>query len=83
MAETVLTAAGRACRRVAVGLIARAFPRDTLSDVEARIARHTVPRQVLIVGGVLSLLFAGFYVAAQFGWIGLALFIVAVVFLVG
>ncbi|MEM6277060.1 MAG: hypothetical protein AAF714_08915 [Pseudomonadota bacterium] len=83
MGEPLTGRLGRACRRVAVGLIARAFPRDTLSEIEARIARHSIGRQVIIVGGVLALLFACLYVAVQFGWIGLAIFIVGVAVLVG
>ncbi|MEL6549255.1 MAG: hypothetical protein AAFQ54_03320 [Pseudomonadota bacterium] len=83
MADTFFSEAARACRRVAVGLIARAWPGESLSDVEARIAAQPLTIQTLIVTAVLALLFAGAMLAAQFGWVGMLFYFAAVVLLVG
>ena len=72
----------RLCRLVAAGLIGGIFRSRTISEIEAAIARGSVTQQVLIVGATLGLLFAGAFVAAQFGLIGMALYLMAVVLLV-
>ncbi|MEM8592355.1 MAG: hypothetical protein AAGF13_07490 [Pseudomonadota bacterium] len=78
-----LTQLGRACRRVAVGLVARAWPGETLTSVEARVAAMPLRHQAVIVGSVLALLFALLIVALQFGWTGMLVFFVLVMLLVG
>ncbi|MEO0676624.1 MAG: hypothetical protein AAFZ02_03615 [Pseudomonadota bacterium] len=83
MADPFFKELGRTCRRVAVGLIARAWPGETFTDVEARITAQSFGLQVVIVCSVLALLFLGALLAAQFGWIGMLVYFGAVILLVG
>ncbi|MEM8825213.1 MAG: hypothetical protein AAGF30_16520 [Pseudomonadota bacterium] len=73
----------RLCRSVAVGLLANVWPGENQASLEARLCRQSTPVQVSIVGGLLVLLFLAAVLAAQFGWIGLFVFLVAVILLVG
>ncbi|MEM9967993.1 MAG: hypothetical protein AAF755_07840 [Pseudomonadota bacterium] len=73
----------RACRRVAVGLIAPAFPRLSHTEIESRIAQMTVARQCFVVGSVLSLVGVAGFTAAQFGVLGLLIFAALIMLIVG
>lgn len=71
-----------ACRNVAVAVIAGVFRRRSIDEVDAEIKTRPHQQQIAIIGTVLGLLFAFSLVAAQFGWIGMLVFWLAVIVLV-
>jgi pseudouridine-5'-phosphate glycosidase len=81
VAKTMHTAA-RLCRTVAVALIGGVRRRLGDSDTEARIAELSLRDQAVIVSAALALLFGFAILAAQAGWIGMAVFWLAVILLV-
>lgn len=80
--QGVLPTAGRMCRTVAVALIAGVRRSETTEEIDARVADLPRADQVLIVGTTLGGLFLLSLIAAQFGLVGLALYLLAVVFIV-
>lgn len=80
--DSLLNRAGRTCRMVASALIAGVRRRETLDEIEDRVADLPRGDQVLIVGTTLGGLFLLSLIAAQFGFIGLGLYLLGVVFLV-
>jgi hypothetical protein len=78
----MLTRAGRLCRLVAAALIAGVRRRETLDEIEGRVADLPPGDQALIVGTTLGGLFLLSLIAAQFGLVGLGLYLLGVVFLV-
>jgi hypothetical protein len=80
--QGLLPMAGRMCRTVAVSLIAGVRRSESSEEIEARVADLPRGDQALIVGTTLGGLFLLSLIAAQFGLIGLALYLLAVVFIV-
>jgi hypothetical protein len=78
----LVPAAGRLCRTVAVALIAGVRRRETIDEIEERVADLPRADQALIVGTTLGGLFLLSLIAAQFGLVGLGLYLLGVVFLV-
>lgn len=76
---TPLSPAWRRCRMVAAALIAALWPGRDDREVEARLRALPKRQQVWAVGGVLGLLFLCALFAAQFGPVGLALYLLAVI----
>jgi hypothetical protein len=75
-------AAARRCRDVAVACIAAVSRRAGFDEVEARITALSLRDQAAITGAVLVLLFGLSLLAAQFGPLGVALYLVAIVLLI-
>lgn len=82
VAKSMQTAA-RLCRSVAVAMIGGVRRRLGHDDTEARIAELSPRDQAVITASALALLFGTALLAAQAGWIGMALFWLAVIVLVG
>lgn len=80
--DSVLNRAGRLCRVVAAALIAGVRRRETLDEIEGRVADLPRGDQALIVGTTLGGLFLLSLIAAQFGFVGLGLYLLGVIFLV-
>lgn len=75
----VLFRSGTLCRRGASTLIAGLWPGHSLHEVDDALAALPVRQQAMITSGVfLGLVLAGFF-AAQFGWIGILMFWLAVI----
>lgn len=70
------------CRNVAVGVIAGLARRRSIEEIDAALSRRRPQEQTAIVAAILGLLFLFSLVAAQFGWIGLLLYWLAVIVLV-
>ncbi|MEM6941941.1 MAG: hypothetical protein AAF509_17675 [Pseudomonadota bacterium] len=66
-----------------VGLIAWAWPGETVERVEERIAARSLGEQALIVCLILALLFLGMFASAQLGWLGVLGYLVFIAFVVG
>jgi hypothetical protein len=81
--ESVVSRLAGMSRTVAAGLLARVWRGGTAADLDERLAALPAARQAVIVGGTVGLLFLSALFAAQFGWIGLLVFGIAVVLLVG
>lgn len=73
----------RMSRRVAVALGARLWPTDTQASLEARLMAQPVRIQAALVAAALSILLLAAVLAAQFGWVGLLVYFVAVIAWVG
>lgn len=70
---------GTLCRAVAATLISGVWRRRTAGEVRDRLAAMPPREEALVVGGVLALLFLLALIAAQFGPVGLVLYLLAVV----
>ncbi|MBL4541812.1 MAG: hypothetical protein JKP97_08395 [Rhodobacteraceae bacterium] len=79
--RTVQTA-GRMCRTVTIGLIGGVRQRLGHADTEARIEALPAREQAVIVSATLALLFGLALLAAQAGWIGMAVYWLAVILLI-
>lgn len=73
---------GQACRTVAVGLIAGVLRGRSQGEIAAALDRRRPGERAAIIGSAIGLLFLFSLVAAQFGWIGLLLYWLAVIVLV-
>ncbi|MEL6643812.1 MAG: hypothetical protein AAFQ79_07750 [Pseudomonadota bacterium] len=73
---------GVLCRTSAVALIAGVYRRSSIQEVNDHMVARPLQQQVLITPAVLGALFALSALAAQFGWIGMLLFWIAVIVLV-
>jgi hypothetical protein len=73
----------RLCRTVAVGLVAHRWPGRDQASLEAQLAARPVVVQALWVGAGLGVLLIAAFAAAQFGWVGLLVYLVGVIALVG
>ena len=73
---------GTICRNVAAALIAGVWRRRTIGEVRDRLAGLPAREEALVVGGVLAALFLLAVLAAQFGPVGLLLYLLAVVLVV-
>jgi hypothetical protein len=85
MTDTLISlghAIGRRCRDVAIGLIAGLSRRAGFHEIEARITALAPRDQAVITAAVLALLFGLSLLAAQFGPLGVALYLLAIVLLV-
>ena len=78
----ILVPLGHLCRTVAAALIAGVWRRSSIGEVEARLKRFGVREQTWIVGGVLGLMSLCSLFAAQFGLIGVLVFLLLVVLIV-
>ena len=74
--------AARLCRTVATGLIGGVRRRLGHPDTEARFAALPVREQALLTATTLALLFGLAMLAAQAGWVGMAVFWLAVILLI-
>ena len=70
---------GGLCRNVAATLVAGVWRRHTVADVRDRLAAMQTRDEAMVVGGVLLLLALLAFGAAQFGPIGLLVYLLAVV----
>jgi hypothetical protein len=77
-----LGAAGRRCRDVALGLVAGFSHKIGFHEIEARVAALPAREQAAITAAVLAGLFLCSLIAAQFGLIGMALYLLAIVLIV-
>lgn len=75
----VLRGAARLCRTVAALLISGLWRRRSLAETERTLECAPTHQQVLIVAATLGLLFAGAFVAAQAGFIGMLAYLLAVI----
>jgi hypothetical protein len=82
-AENALRQLGRQCVTVAAVVIARFRRGETSDRVEARLRARPLREQVLLVGLTLGALFLTALLAAQGGLIGIAVFLLGAVLLVG
>lgn len=82
MNKAILPRVGELCRTGAVALIAGVYRRRSISDINDRIVARPVSEQAVITIAVFAALFVLSLAAAQFGWIGILLFWLAVVVLV-
>lgn len=73
---------GTFCRTAAVAVIAGVCRRREIDDINARIAARPVAEQAAITVGVLGALLLISLLAAQFGWIGMLVFWLAVIVVV-
>jgi hypothetical protein len=73
---------GLLCRNVAAALIAGVWRRRTIHEVRDRLAALPAREEALVLGGVLGALFLLAVLAAQFGAIGLLVYLLAVVLIV-
>lgn len=83
LASEILTPAWLSCRTVALALIAGFARKTGFATLEGRIEALAARGQALIVGLTLALLLGVSLFAAQFGLLGIALFLGAVVLIVG
>lgn len=70
------------CRLAASALIAGFARRLSVKDVNDRIAGKALKDQVLVVGGVLLGLLVAAVFAAQFGIVGMLIYLIALVVIV-
>lgn len=77
-----LGAVGRRCRDVALGVLAGFCRRIGFHEIEARVTALPLRDQAAITGAVLAGLFALSLFAAQFGILGIALYLAAIVVLI-
>ena len=80
--KSLLLPLAQQCRRVASAVIAGPWPGKSEADVEAKLNSLPAGHQVGLVSGVLVLLFLLSLFAAQFGFLGLAIYLLAVVLIV-
>jgi hypothetical protein len=78
-----LTRLADRARTVAAAFIARFRRGESLDTVEARLRAMSPRDQAMAVGGTLGLVFVAALLAAQGGLLGMALFFVAVILIVG
>jgi hypothetical protein len=83
LASEILTPAWHSCRTVALALIAGFARKTGFHALDARVSDLPIRSQVLIVCLTLALLLGCSLFAAQFGLLGLAVFLGAVVIIVG
>ncbi|MEM9754880.1 MAG: hypothetical protein AAF914_02745 [Pseudomonadota bacterium] len=76
-------AVGRVCRTVATAVIAGVARRTGFHEIEARLLRLPDGQAAAIVSATLAFLLVLAIVAAQFGWVGLAVYFVAIIAIVG
>lgn len=85
MATTTQTIAfrfGTLCRNCAVAVIAGVWRSRSIKQINAQVKSRSTFDQVWITLGVLGLLLGLSMVAAQFGWVGLMAYLLAVIVLV-
>lgn len=70
---------GGLCRNVSATLIAGVWRRHSVRDVRDRLAAMPKRDEAMIVGGVLVLLALLAFVAAQFGPVGLLVYLLGVI----
>jgi hypothetical protein len=70
---------GTLCRAVTATLIAGVWRRRTVHEVRDRLAALPARDEALVIGGVLLVLFLLALAAAQFGPIGILLYLLAVI----
>jgi hypothetical protein len=83
LASEILTPAWHSCRTVALALIAGFARKTGFESLDARVNALPIHSQALIVCLMLALLLGCSLFAAQFGLLGLAVFLGAVVIIVG
>lgn len=73
---------GLLCRSAAVAVIAGVCRWQSIGEINDRLRSRPIGDQVAITAGVLALLFLLSLAAAQFGWVGMLTFWLAVIVLV-
>lgn len=71
------------CRTVAVALLSGCCRRFGFHEIEARVLALPPVQRTSIIGATLALMFGASMIAAQFGFLGMAIFFAGVVFLIG
>ena len=79
MSVRIPTPLSTLCRTAAVTLLGGLVPRMTADEIEARLRTRPGREQTAIVGATLLALFLLAVLAAQFGWIGMLVFWMAVI----
>jgi fatty acid desaturase len=80
--ETRIGAVLARTRPVVAALLARFWRGHDQARAEARLAGMAARDEAAVTAGVLAMLFLAAVLAAQFGWLGMALYFLAVVVLV-
>ena len=73
---------GTLFRRVAATLIAGVWRTRSAREVDVWLRRRSRQNRALVIGGVLAALLGLSIVAAQFGWVGMLVFLLGVIILV-
>jgi hypothetical protein len=79
MPERLTTTVATLCRTAAVTMLAGLVPRLTAEEIEERLLARPRRERAAIVGATLLALFLLAVLAAQFGWIGMLVFWMAVI----
>ena len=74
---------GRSCRTVALALIAGVSRKTGFHGLETRVAALPLREQAILTGATLALILGLSLFAAQFGLVGLAFYLLAIVLIVG
>lgn len=80
--KTLMTQIGTHCRRGAVALISGVCRWQSIDEINDRMLARPLHKQALITVAVLGAVFALSLAAAQFGWIGMLSFFLAMIVLV-
>ena len=78
----LLEPVGRISRRVAAAVIAGVYRRMSFEEVEARLAARPAREQAVITGLTLAALGLVSFLFAQFGLVGMPLFLLLVILIV-
>jgi len=81
-AQSVLAAIGRRCRDVALGVLSACCRRAGFYEIEARMMALPMRDQAAITSAVLAGLFLLSLLAAQFGPVGIAIYLLAIILII-
>ena len=70
------------CRNVTAALIAGVYRKRSINEINDWLCSQPARTQRVIICGVLGLLLGLSFVAAQFGWVGILVFWLAVIVIV-
>lgn len=80
--KSLLSRLGGLCRTGALVLVAGVYRKRSLSELNERMQARPLQEQAILTALVFVLLFALCVLAAQFGWIGMLVFWLAIIVLV-
>ncbi|MEM6891522.1 MAG: hypothetical protein AAGD43_27205 [Pseudomonadota bacterium] len=75
----VLSRAGLLCRSITALVVAAFWRRHNIKDIEAALAARSKLEQALAFGAIVISIFGLSLFAAQFGWLGLLAFWIALI----